>query len=48
MRFLVERVDLGEANAFVARHHRHHRPVVGHHSTMKFAALQLSEGRLPV
>jgi hypothetical protein len=24
------RVDLGEANAFVAEHHRHHRPVIGH------------------
>jgi hypothetical protein len=24
------RIDLGEANAFVTAHHRHHRPVVGH------------------
>lgn len=24
------RIDLAEANAFVAEHHRHHRPVVGH------------------
>lgn len=24
------RVELGEANAFVSEHHRHHRPVVGH------------------
>jgi len=24
------RIDLAEANAFVARHHRHHGPVVGH------------------
>ena len=24
------RIGLDEANAFVARHHRHHRPVVGH------------------
>jgi len=24
------RIDLGEANAFVKEHHRHHRPVVGH------------------
>ncbi len=23
-------VDLSEANAFVAQHHRHHQPVVGH------------------
>jgi len=26
----VERVELAEANAFVARHHRHHKPVIGH------------------
>jgi hypothetical protein len=26
----VERVGLDEANAFVAAHHRHHKPVVGH------------------
>jgi hypothetical protein len=24
------RIDLAEANAFVAEHHRHHRPVIGH------------------
>lgn len=24
------RIDLGEANAFVSEHHRHHAPVVGH------------------
>ena len=24
------RIDLAEANAFVAEHHRHHAPVVGH------------------
>lgn len=24
------RIDLAEANAFVAEHHRHHSPVVGH------------------
>jgi hypothetical protein len=29
-RLTVERLDLGEANAFVREHHRHHRPVVGH------------------
>lgn len=29
-RFSVERMSLGEANAFVAAHHRHHKPVVGH------------------
>lgn len=26
----IERVDLAEANAFVAALHRHHKPVVGH------------------
>jgi hypothetical protein len=29
-RLTVERVGLDEANAFVAQHHRHHKPVVGH------------------
>ena len=24
------RIELGEANAFVEKHHRHHKPVVGH------------------
>jgi hypothetical protein len=26
----IERLELGEANAFVLEHHRHHRPVIGH------------------
>lgn len=26
----VERIDLGEANAFVKEWHRHHKPVIGH------------------
>lgn len=26
----IERLELAEANAFVAQHHRHHKPVVGH------------------
>lgn len=30
MKFRVVPVDLADANAFVAKHHRHHRPVVGH------------------
>lgn len=29
-RLTVRAVELAEANAFVARHHRHHKPVVGH------------------
>jgi hypothetical protein len=28
--FVLHRVELAEANAFVAEHHRHHRPVIGH------------------
>lgn len=30
MRLSIERIDLGEANAFVRQHHRHHKPVIGH------------------
>jgi hypothetical protein len=26
----IERLDLGEANAFVREYHRHHKPVIGH------------------
>lgn len=29
-RLLVVPLPLGEANAFVAQHHRHHQPTVGH------------------
>lgn len=29
-RLTVAPIALADANAFVARHHRHHRPVVGH------------------
>ena len=29
-KFTLVRVDLDEANAFVAKYHRHHMPVVGH------------------
>ncbi|MFD2234804.1 XF1762 family protein [Phaeospirillum tilakii] len=29
-RLIIVPLDLAEANAFVARHHRHHGPVVGH------------------
>lgn len=29
-KFTIERIGLDEANAFVARLHRHHKPVVGH------------------
>lgn len=30
MKLTHVRIDLAEANAFVAEHHRHHKPVVGH------------------
>lgn len=30
MRLHHVRIELSEANAFVAAHHRHHKPVVGH------------------
>lgn len=26
----IERLELGEANAFIREHHRHHKPVIGH------------------
>lgn len=29
-KFTIERIGLDEANAFVAEHHRHHKPVIGH------------------
>lgn len=35
-------VSLAEANAFVAQHHRHHKPVTGH----KFSIGCTAEGRL--
>lgn len=35
-------LDLAEANAFVAEHHRHHRPVVGH----KFSLGAVAEERV--
>ena len=34
----VERIGLDEANAFVATHHRHHKPVVGHLFSIAAAA----------
>lgn len=30
IKFAVVPIDLGEANAFVSEHHRHHREVLGH------------------
>lgn len=30
MKLATVPIELAEANAFVAQHHRHHRPVVGH------------------
>jgi hypothetical protein len=34
--------DLGEANQFVRKHHRHHPPVVGH----KFSLAAISDGKI--
>lgn len=31
---IIVPVELGEANAFVTQHHRHHQPVVGHKHSM--------------
>ena len=39
--FLIP-ISLKNANAFVAEHHRHHKPVVGH----KFSIGCAQEGRL--
>ena len=39
--FLIP-ISLKDANAFVAEHHRHHKPVVGH----KFSIGCAQEGRL--
>ena len=37
-KFTIERIDLGEANAFVSEHHRHHKPVIGHLFSLGAAA----------
>lgn len=36
------RIELAEANAYVAQHHRHHKPVVGH----KFSLGAMLDGEL--
>ncbi len=41
-RLALCRVELAEANAFVAAHHRHHKPVVGH----KFSLGAVQDGEL--
>ncbi len=35
-------ISLAEANAFVQKHHRHHRPVVGH----KFSLAAVQDGKV--
>lgn len=35
------RIELGEANAFVEAHHRHHMPVVGHLFSLGVVAVQV-------
>lgn len=42
MKLTIVPCELSEANAFVAQHHRHHRPVVGH----KFSLAVESEGEI--
>jgi hypothetical protein len=42
MRLELAPISLEQANAFVRRHHRHHKPVVGH----KFSLAALQGGRL--
>jgi hypothetical protein len=37
-RLLIVPCELGEANAFIAEHHRHHLPVVGHKFSIACAA----------
>lgn len=39
-KFTITRVGLDEANAFVAEHHRHHKPVIGHLFSLGAAALR--------
>jgi len=38
MKFTVVALSLAEANAFVERHHRHHKPVRGHKFSLGLAA----------
>ena len=40
MKLLKAPISLEDANAFVARHHRHHKPVVGH----KFSIAAVADG----
>lgn len=41
-RLSVVPIELAEANAFVAQHHRHHKPVVGH----RFSLAAAVEGKI--
>jgi hypothetical protein len=34
MKLAIVHIELAEANAFVEKHHRHHRPVTGHRFSM--------------
>ncbi len=44
MKLEVVPIALNEANAFVARHHRHHRPVVGHKFSIAVASGEVVHG----
>lgn len=39
-KFTIARIGLDEANAFVAQHHRHHKPVIGHLFSIGATALR--------
>jgi hypothetical protein len=38
MKFDLIHIELAEANAFVAKHHRHHKPTVGHRYSIGLTA----------
>lgn len=41
---LITPIDFSEANAYVAKHHRHHRPCVGHKFSLAVSDVALPEG----
>lgn len=46
MSLSITPINLDEANAYVAKLHRHHRPVVGHKFAMAVSDVAASEGEL--
>lgn len=43
-KFDLVRISLGEANAFVRAHHRHHKPVIGHLFSIGAATTDSDDG----